>query len=90
MVNFDPNVVGFLITVGAIQWYVVGSYVLPNDVPAVHHVEQALEAASKGLQIILMRDLNVQLKTPRDEREEDMATALADRGLVSMKYHFMP
>ena len=42
MVSFGPNVVSFLLTLGARRWYFVGAYVPPNDVPDVHRVEQAL------------------------------------------------
>ena len=50
----------------------------PKDVTAVHHVEQTLKAAPKGLEIILIGNLNVRLRYPREKREEDLATALAD------------
>ena len=79
-----------MLTLGTIQWYVVGAYVLPNDLPDMHHVEQVLKAATKGLEIILMGELNVRLRDPCDEFEEDLETALAHRGLVSMIDHFMP
>ena len=62
----------------------------PNDVLDVHRVEQALKAAPKGLEIILVRYLNVRLRDPCFEREEDQSTALVDRGLVSMTEHFIP
>ena len=88
--RFGPNVLSFLITSGARQWSVVGTYVPPNDVPDVDCVEQALRGAPKGIYMILMGDLNARLGYPPDEREEDLATALVDRGLVNMTDHFMP
>ena len=33
----------------------------PNDVPGMHSMEQALQAAPKGLEMILMGDLNERL-----------------------------
>ena len=68
----------------------VGSYVPLNNVRAVYCVEQAFIVAPKGLEIILMGDLNVRLGDPRDKYEEDLATAMVDRGLFNMIYHFMP
>ena len=47
IINFGPNVENFLLTSGSRIWYVVGAYVPPNDAPAVHRIEQALEAAPK-------------------------------------------
>ena len=40
--------------------------------------------------MILMGDLNVHLGDPRDKREEDLATALVDRGMVNITDRFMP
>ena len=80
----------FLLALGARQCYVVEAYVPPNNMPAMHSVEQELKAAPKGLEIILMGDLNMRLRDPRDEHKEDPETPLADRGLVSMTDHFMP
>ena len=87
---FGPNVVTFLLMLGERRWYVVGAYVPPNYVPAVHRMEQALRAAPKRAEMVLMGDLNARLGYPRDEREEYMVTALVDRGLVNITYHFMP
>ena len=72
-----PNMVSFLLTSGERRWYVVGVYMPPNDVPDVHCVEQALQAAPKRLEMILMGDLNARLGKPRDECEKDLATAPA-------------
>ena len=90
MASFGPNVVSFILTPGARQWYVVGSYVPPNGVPAVHHVEQALRVTPKGVEMVLMGDLNVQLGNPHGKHEEELAAALVYRGLVNIIDHFMP
>ena len=39
--------------------------------------------------MIVMGELNERLDDPRDKHEEDLVTALADRGLVNMKNHFL-
>ena len=88
--SFGPNVVSFLLMLGARQRYVVGAYVPPNNRPSVHCVKQALQAAPKGLELILMGDLNAWLEKPREKREEDLVTALADQGLVNTTDHFLP
>ena len=36
-----------------------------------------------------MGNLNVRLRYPCDERDEDLATTLADRGMVGMADHFV-
>ena len=90
MARFGPSAVILLMMSGARRWYVVGAYMPPNNTPDVHNVKQVLRAASKGLDMILMGDLNARLGDPCDEREEDLATALADRGLVNMTDHLFP
>ena len=87
--SFVLNVVSFLLTSGSRRWYVVGAYVPPNNRSSVHHMEQALKAAPTGLELILMGYLNAPLGEPCDEREEDLETALADRGLVNIIDHFL-
>ena len=62
----------------------------PNNITAVHCVEQEIKVKPKGLKIILMGDLNVRPRDPRDEREEDLMMTFVDRGLVSMTDNFMP
>ena len=62
----------------------------PNDAPTVHRIKQALEEAPKGMEVILLGDLSVRLREPRDAKEEDLAMALADSGLGDMTAHFMP
>ena len=85
-----PSVVIFLLMSGARRWYVVGSYVPPNNVPDLNHVEQVLRLMPKGLEITLMGDLNERLGYPCDECEEDLETTLVDKGLVNIIDHFMP
>ena len=87
--RFVPKVVSFLLTSWSRQWYAVGAYVPPNDRPSVHLVEQALRVAPKGLEMILMSDLNTRLGNPHNKHEEDLATALADWCLVNITYHFL-
>ena len=46
--RFVPNVVSFLLLLGAKRWYVVGAYMPSNNVPDVNSVKQALQVVSKG------------------------------------------
>ena len=61
VVNFVPNVASFLLTSVSRIWYVDGAYVPPNEEPAVHCIKQFLEEAPKGMEVILLGDLNVRL-----------------------------
>ena len=44
-----------------------------NDKPALNCVEQVLKAAEKGVEVIVLGELNVWLRDPRDEHEEDLS-----------------
>ena len=61
MASFVLNVVIFLLISEDIRFYIVGAYVPPNNVQAVHCLDQALRSAPKGLEMILMGDLNARL-----------------------------
>ena len=76
--NCGPNLVSLLLTSVARRWYVVGSYVPPNNRPIVNCVEQVLRADPEELELILMGYLNARLGEPHVEREEDLAMALED------------
>ena len=59
--NYGLNVVSFVLTTGRRRWYVMGAYVPPNVRASVHRVEQALRAAPKRLELILIGYLNAGL-----------------------------
>ena len=85
MSNFGPNLVRFLLTLGERRWYFGGDYVLPNDVPTGHQVDQELTEKPPGIENILMGDLNSKLENPRNEHEE---TILDDHDLEDACRHF--
>ena len=61
----------FLLKLEVRRCYIVKAYVPPNNVPAMHCVEHVMITAPKGLEIIVMGELNTRLGDPRDKREED-------------------
>ena len=88
--SFGPNVVSFIITLGRKLWYVVGAYVLPNDLPTVNWITQVLACKPKGVGKMLVGDLNACLTNPRDQQEEQLATVLAGHGLTDQARHLSP
>ena len=85
IVNFCLNVSGFFLTSGSRRWYVIGAYMPPNDAPAVHSTEQDLDEAPKGMEVIIFGDLNVRLREPQDDREDDITSALEGNGIGDVK-----
>ena len=63
--NFGQNMVSFLLTAGSRRWYFFGEYMPPNDAPMVYCMDQALEAAPRGVEVIHLGDVNVRKKEPR-------------------------
>ena len=90
IINFSPNVASFLLTSGLHIWYVFGACVPPNNSPAVHHIEQALEAAPNGMGVIMLGGLHAKLRGPQAAREDELATALEDSGMGDVTAYFMP
>ena len=88
--SFGMNVVIFTITVERKFWYVVGAYITLNDQPTVHQVEKALARGPAGEEMLLFGEVNSPLEQPRDQREEDLVTAIADYGLVEKTLPFIP
>ena len=68
----------------------MGEYVPPHDMPAVHCIEQALEVAPKGMEVILLGYLKVRIREPRNERKDNLVLALAGSGLEDVTFHFTP
>ena len=56
----------------------------------VNCLDQALKAAPKGGEVILLGDINMRLRDLRDNLEEDLVTALVGCGLVPMIGNFFP
>ena len=88
--NYGPNVVSFLLTTGRRRWYIVGAYVPPNNTPTFTRVDQALDQASKVVEVVLLGDLKVRLQGPRDAREEELSTVVVYCSLEYMTSHFIP
>ena len=61
-----------------------------NGTPTLYRVEQALEVALRGVEIILLKGLNVRIQEPGDAQEEELVTVVADYGMVHMASKFMP
>ena len=74
---------------GRQRWYFVGAYVAPNNESTFLQVEQALGNSAKGVEVILLVDINVRLHKTCDAREEELVRVVAECGLEDMTAHFM-
>ena len=80
----------FIITSGRKHWYVVGAYVLPNDLTMVHWITETIGCGPEGLGKLLVVNFNDCLENLRDQSEEQVATFLARHGLTDQARHSLP
>ena len=90
IVNFSPNMPSFLLTLGSQRWYIVGAYVPPKRCTRCISRGSGLVGGSKGSGGNTVGEINGKLQETQDAQEEDIATVLADCGLVDMTVHFTP
>ena len=56
--SFGPNVVSLKVMLGWKRWYIVGAYVPPENLPAVHQITHALSCGPEGVMKLLVLDIN--------------------------------
>jgi hypothetical protein len=84
-----PNVLSFVIVTGSQRFYIVGCYILPTNLNTLPQVKQALNECPKGHTPLLIGDLNIKFRTPRDERDERITEVAEDVcGLTNLFKHF--
>jgi hypothetical protein len=84
-----PNMLSFVVVTGSQRFYVVGYYIPPTVLSTLPQVEQALKEFPTGQTPLLIRDLNDNLHTPRDERDKRIAEVVEDIcRLTDLSKHF--
>jgi hypothetical protein len=83
-----PNMLTFQLTTGDEQIYVVGTYIPPNCTRGVEDICRAVEACPAGSKLLVMGDLNINVRFPRDEREEVIVDLLDKLGLVDLSHGY--
>ena len=87
-----PNVLSFVLVTGGQRFYAVGCYIPPNDLSTLPHVVQAWNECPAGHTPapVLLGDLNINLRAPRDDRDEQIAEEVEDvMGLSDLSKHFL-
>ena len=68
-----PNVLTFVLVTGSTQFFAVGCYIPPNDHSTLATIEKAWNKCPRRHTHILLGDLNVNLRSQRDERDKQIA-----------------
>jgi hypothetical protein len=83
------NVLTFVLVTGSCQFFAVGCYIPPNNLNTLMTIEQAWNECPRGHIPLLLGDLNIKLRSPRDERDEQIAKVVEDvMGLTGLSQHF--
>ena len=82
LVERTANVLTFQLVTGKERYFIAGCYLPPNNLEGIHHVQSALAAAPNGCTPLIMGDLNADLWSPRDERDEAIADLVDGAGLT--------
>ena len=85
---YGPNVLSCVIVSGMDRWSLLGIYIPPSeeDGTTLSFLQQAIRDAQYSL--ILLGDINIDLRIIDDDRSEDIATALTLVGLQDLSNHF--
>jgi hypothetical protein len=82
------NTLTFQLTTEDEQIYVVGTYIPPNCTRGVEDIRRAAEACPAGCKLLVMWDLNINVRFPRDEREEVIVNLLEELCLVDLLHGY--
>jgi exonuclease III len=84
----SPHVLTFRLITGGLKYYVVGVYIPPSSTAELTHIRRAYANCPEGFKPILAGDLNIDLESPRDERDEEIAEQVDWMDLGCMSTHF--
>ena len=69
----------------------MGCYLAPDDTSTIEKVVEALSECTKGSDLLMVGDLNINFAVPEgDRREENIAATIAAEVMEDMEAHFLP
>jgi hypothetical protein len=77
-----PNMLTFQLMMGDEQIYVMGTYIPPNCTRGVEGIRRAAEACPAGCKLLIMGDLNINVRFPHDKQEKVIINMLEELCLV--------
>ena len=89
--QYGPNVISVKVVSGRMRWYIVGSYIAPDDAQTIERVLMALGDQPAGTALVVAGDLNTNLgEVEGNRRGAEISAALTEAGLEDMSAHFLP
>jgi hypothetical protein len=83
-----PNLLTFKLVTGEEQYFVMGLHIPPADTTGVDDLRAAWASCPENCKLMLLGDLNINLKEPRSEREEIIADFLDDVNVLDVSQKF--
>ncbi len=79
-----------MLVTGSTQFFAVGCHYIPlNDLTTLMTINQAWNKCPQGHTPILLGDLNINVHSPRDKRDEQIVEVVEDvMGLADLSQHF--
>ncbi len=82
-----PNMLSFQLVSGTTRWYIVGCYILLNNLTILMYVERVWQACPWGC-LPILGNLNVNLAAPHNKPGKMIAEKVDAMALVDMSSHF--
>jgi hypothetical protein len=83
-----PNLLTFQLIMGYKQFYVMGTYIPPDDTRGVDALCKAWASCPANCVPLVLGNLNVNFEHPRDAREEQIVNLLDEINLVNTSQKF--
>jgi hypothetical protein len=84
-----PNMLTLVLVTGSYQFFAVGCYIPPNNLSMLTTIKQAWNECPRGHIPLILGDMNVNLHSPRDKRDEQIAEVVEGvMGLTDLSQHF--
>ncbi len=86
--NNGLNILTFQLVTGDEQFYIVGAYILPNCTRGVEDLRRAGEACLAGCKLLVMGDLNINVRFPCNKQVKVIVNLLNETNLVDTLHGF--
>ena len=86
--QFEPNIVGFQMATGEQRWYIIGCYLALEDTSTIEIVITVLKKRPRGLELLVVGDLNAKPGRDRERSEGGGYSGGTDGG--RFRRHFGP
>jgi hypothetical protein len=85
----SPNILTFQLVTGGVYFFVMGAYVPPADMTGVDDLRATWAKCPANCKLLLLGDLNIDIKAPQTKREEIIVNLLDEMNFVDRSWKFV-